>query len=778
MTPHHTEKIPFEVEVSRIIEVLARQIYQTPLALLRENAQNAFDAILLRRHEFGPFEPQVTVTISGEEITVSDNGIGMTSEDLRNHYWRAGSSGKNNPEARAAGVVGTFGIGAMANFGIADALVLETESAVTGERTRSSAQRETLSTTEDCIEVTAIDPTGEPGTTVRSRISQGINIDEATAYIAEFVGFVDVPVFVNGTLVSQRELGNEVAPPTDAAEVELGDLTSRLGGAAHMRVARSGDVWVAVDTLRFDGEPISGAFVFRQGQNAIRTFRSGFGLATVSARSSYNFGGVADVAVLEPTAGREALTTASMQVLQEAMTALDELVSLSLAERVESTNNNAFLEWARAHDRYDLCKNLLVRMEPDQQSLPLSEVQRRSETKPVLVYGGSDRTIIDASASDDSPLLVLTASNPRRQCEQQYLQRYCQFEELTDAPTVLRAKSPKLWSLEEQALVFRIAAVLQSDYFLTADVALGELSHGLPLVLVETGGLPNLVLDPESPTFGVMRELHKTDYVMFGSMVKDYVRNVVFPRVSHLVPSSTRQGAEAFLQSIRRTRDVFEYEADDLENFSGIWDEYLKGTISMGEAAQRSVQMVQQSVQVFEPDGARRIVEVVPDVAEAQSLIGATENQIAGAAPPILRTDILTEAKLLTVGDDEQAIYGYRCFIALSERVHEERGDFFLQPHSTSVVWGGQKVLFVFEHHSGEFGLYYDLQAAHVVSPESGGGPFPTATIVLRNKVFIPVPDAVAATFVPEGEERKRFEIRCDLLYTDAESHLPSVTTA
>jgi molecular chaperone HtpG len=25
------------------------------------------------------------------------------------------------------------------------------------------------------------------------------------------------------------------------------------------------------------------------------------------------------------------------------------------------------------------------------------------------------------------------------------------------------------------------------------------------------------------------------------------------------------------------------------------------------------------------------------------------------------------------------------------------------------VVWGGQKVLFVFEHHSGEFGLYYDV---------------------------------------------------------------------
>ena len=82
-------------------------------------------------------------------------------------------------------------------------------------------------------------------------------------------------------------------------------------------------------------------------------------------------------------------------------------------------------------------------------------------------------------------------------------------------------------------------------------------------------------------------------------------------------------------------------------------------------------------------------------------------------------------------------------------------------------MWGGQKVLFVFEHHSAEFGVYYDLQASHVVSPESGGGLFRTATIVLRDKIFIPVPEALANTFIPGGDERKRFEVRCDLLYTD-----------
>ena len=39
MTSNELERIPFEVDVNRVIEVLANQIYQTPLALLRENAQ-------------------------------------------------------------------------------------------------------------------------------------------------------------------------------------------------------------------------------------------------------------------------------------------------------------------------------------------------------------------------------------------------------------------------------------------------------------------------------------------------------------------------------------------------------------------------------------------------------------------------------------------------------------------------------------------------------------------------------------------------------------------
>jgi molecular chaperone HtpG len=765
-----SQKIPFQVDLSRIIEVLAKQIYQDPLALLRENTQNAFDAIRLRTAGGDVFDPQILVDITPTTIAISDNGIGMTPQDLKDHYWRAGASSKNTPEAKAAGVVGTFGIGAMANFGIAEELVVETESSITGERTRSSARRDTLSTTEDTIFLTVLPSTGRSGTTVTVTVSpaQAINVAVAGKYISDFVAYIDIPVRMDGQTISLRDLGEavpEIGEPV--ATLSEHELSANFTGDLALRVARTGEVWVQITNISYRGIHVGGRLIFRQSTGAIRTYRSGFGLATVGVRSQYSLGGAADLTILQPTAGREALTTESMQLLQSIVAGVDTVISLEIAKRPEADSNTQFMEWVRRNGRFDLCGNLLARIEPDSERVALDMLKAASEPQRLLVYSGSDLTMINAAATDDSRLVVLAASQPRRQCEQEYLTRYCRVETLDDAPTVLEEKPKSAWSNAEQAFAFRIASVLATDYFLNADVTLGSLSHGLPIVVDSVSKPVRVILDPASATFALVCALFADDYTAFGSMTKDYIRNIIFPRIADLVPSSTRQGAEAFLKSIRRTRDVFEYEYGDLDNLNSVWQEYVAGRLTMSEAASRSSLLVSRNVQVVDSGAALSVRDVVPDVVDNE-IATAAEPLGVGPAPPILRMDIASEAKLLTIDSSDAPLKGYRCFIALSDRAREERGEFFLQPHGTSVVWGGQKVLFVFEHHSGEFGLYYDLQTAQIVADTSGGGPFPTATIVLRNRIFIPVPEVIASAFIPSLGERKRFEVRCDLLYTDA----------
>ncbi|AHE97219.1 ATP-binding protein [Thioalkalivibrio paradoxus] len=764
-----SEKIPFAVEISRMIEVLAAQIYPTPFALLRENVQNSFDALLLRRHLAPAFTPCINVIIEPRRVVVSDNGIGMSREDLRQHFWRAGSSSKNTPEARAAGVVGTFGIGAMANFGLAEELTVETESGRTAERTLCKAARSTLSVTEDCISFDTLPATGSPGTTVTAIMQPDklIDVAEAETYIGQFVAYLPIQVEINGRNVS-GQLIQESVPSLKATwtwEQNGVDLGGGFKANVELTGALSGEVRIDLQNIESGFQRLPGRMVLRQGEGSLRTFRSGFGLATASVASAYRLGGVADFLFLQPTAGREALTTESLQLLQSLLTHVDEFISLQLANRPESNANSFFVAWAARKRRYDLCGHLRVRIEPGD-SVSLSEVRARSEKSPVLVYSGTDSATVK-HASEDKPIILLTKVSPRRDCEISYLRHFCKIEELSDDPKVLVISPESEISIAQKALAFRVGSILSGDYFLEAQVRYGTISHGLPVLVTSQEPPIELFLDPQGTTVRLLLELYDREYSAFGHMAKDFVRNMVFPRVSDLVPSATRQGAEAFLKSIHRTREVFEYETNDLESLTSLWTDYLGGKLTFQQATERSTRVAQRSYQVLDRSAAGAVRDVVPDVINNAAATEHLDGPQHGALPPIQRLDMNTDKKLLTIEDGEPPLKGYRCFLAITSRIQEEKGDFFLQPHSTSVVWGGQKALFIFEHHSGDFGLYYDLQTQNLISDISGGGSFETCTIVMKNRIFIPVPPPIQASFLPQENERKRFEVRCDILHTD-----------
>jgi molecular chaperone HtpG len=760
--------IPFQIEAKRVIELLAKQIYQSPLALLRENAQNAFDAVRQRLHERPGFDPRIDITLTPEQIVITDNGIGMTKDDLLNHYWKAGSSSKNNEAARAAGVVGTFGIGAMANFGIASVLTVETESAITGERTLCRAEKAKLSMKEDCIEMQPLDTTGLPGTTITALAEPVSRIDVAKArnYIAEFVSLVDIPVYVNQELVSRKPVESAVplVPETWREQQAARKIGERLTADSTFVLSNNADIWLQLSNIRWADRSVQGRIVLRSGLSTLRTFRSGFGLATASVSSSYQFGGIADLLSLEPTAGREAITVDGLQLLQSMMTEIDAYASVMLGQRDECDLSTPFMNWVAAHGRYDLCGRLRMTIHPGER-IQLSDVAIMSKANPIMLYEGTDQGVITMHASDDTPLLQLARQNPRRRCEQNYLAKHAKVQAISDKPVVRNRRSGSSLSVPESALTYRTESILDTDYFLKCDVDCGEISHGLPATAIEDKGHVRLTLNPQSQSVSLILGLYESEYTAFSSMAKDFVRNVVFPRVADFVPSSTRQGAEAFLKAIRRPREYFEYADDDLGSLPQIWEDYDSGLISMEQAVERSRSAVRASVQVVEV--AERANNVVADVIQNEQALQNAAPLNLDPSPAITRLDAKTNAKLLFIDDDEPALRGYRCFLALTDKARDEMGEFFFQPHRTSIVWGGQKTLFIFQHHSGRFGLYYDLQTRELVDAPAGGGPFPTSTIILKDRIFVPIPDAIKASFIPQSGQRKRFEIRADILRTE-----------
>ena len=768
------KKIAFKIEFQRILELFAGQIYQSPLALLRENTQNAFDAIRMREaHERevhgDDFEPEIRVTVDEQQIVVVDNGIGMTAEELETSFWYAGRSSKNTDAARAAGVVGTFGIGAMSNFGIADELSVESESAVTGERTRSSVRKSELSTDTEGILVASVEKTGKPGTIVKAHIdpTSGVPVRDARNYLKEVVEFVDIPVTLNGerlsgashraALPSEMHAWIEKLPNISLAGVLSGDL--ELLGMA------SGELRVVLENVQSaTAAGRTGSIVLLQGRGAIRTLRSGFGLATVGMGSIYNWGGVVDLPFLSPTAGREALDAPSNQLLQQIVSALDNLVSSIAAEHAESFANDSFLRWISGTKKFDLCGQLEVALRPAGTSEALASVVQRAG---VQYYSGRDESVIATYASEETPLIVPSRRAPRRDCELGYLLLHG-VNEVDTTPRVTAERPITDVSFAQSAFATRVARILEEDYFLGADIRFGSISGGLPLLVTDTKIPVVIYFDPDSSSVAPLIALYLEDYDAFAPFVKDFIRATVFPRISKLVPSSTREGSEAFLRHLRSNREWFEYEFEDRADVDEVLEELRAGRMTFAEAARRMSSTDRSFVEVSSTGTAL-----------LQSVVGGLEDEtgasaipdIFDAVPGIDRRESETSALILT---SDYPVNGYTCFLSLSDRVQREKGEFFLQPHTTEVVWGGRKVVFIFQHHSGRFGLYYDILCPALVGAASGGGPRLTSTILTKGRTFIPVPDEIANDFLPKAGERKRLEVRCDILYLGELDNLAS----
>lgn len=117
----------------KIIDHLGLKMYQSPVAAIAEIVSNTWDA------DASKVKIVLPSTLSkNAEITVTDNGIGMTFEECRDKYLSVGRCRRENPDDRSPGgrpLLGRKGIGKFAGFGIADVIYIETISKKNGERT-------------------------------------------------------------------------------------------------------------------------------------------------------------------------------------------------------------------------------------------------------------------------------------------------------------------------------------------------------------------------------------------------------------------------------------------------------------------------------------------------------------------------------------------------------------------------------------------------------------------------------------------------------------------
>ena len=129
------------IHAQNIMPIIKRWLYSDKDIFIREMVSNGCDAITKRRM-IAPAETddyRVTVTLDAQkgELTFSDNGIGMTADEVERYINQVAFSGaeeflKNYEGEDKGGIIGHFGLGFYSAFMVADRVTIETLSGSQG----------------------------------------------------------------------------------------------------------------------------------------------------------------------------------------------------------------------------------------------------------------------------------------------------------------------------------------------------------------------------------------------------------------------------------------------------------------------------------------------------------------------------------------------------------------------------------------------------------------------------------------------------------------------
>ena len=233
---HWTRRIPFQVDVAGVIQIMGKSLYARGDAPIRELIQNAHDAVMRRRQRDLDYKGRIDIRLDdiAGTLTVSDDGIGLSAEEAERYLGTLGigvtgllkghhpaASEVDHGEA-GEGLIGQFGIGLFSAFLLADRIVVDSRRADCTYGVRWSAGEGTD------IELSELEQE-ETGTTVtlqlksqyRNWASQAGLVEES---VREYADFLPVPIFVNDGPARVNVINVAWFDPTpdrEAIELEL-----------------------------------------------------------------------------------------------------------------------------------------------------------------------------------------------------------------------------------------------------------------------------------------------------------------------------------------------------------------------------------------------------------------------------------------------------------------------------------------------------------------------------------------------------------------------------
>ncbi|WP_168733518.1 HSP90 family protein [Deinococcus sp. Arct2-2] len=320
----------FSVDLGGLIDLLSEHLYSGPEVYLRELMQNGVDAIRTRQQQDGEeFVPVLTLETSDSTLISTDNGVGLTPDDIHSFLATIGRSSKRgNIE-----MIGQFGIGLLACFLVSEEIELVSRSASGTPPLRWLGHADGSYTLED-------GPADTPtGTQVRLKAREGraeyLLPERVSAWAGDFGGLLPFPVKVNGVTVNENG-----APWLDDSRGEEARRAATLAYGAHLLELPPLDF---VDIKTESGQVRGVAFILpwtptleRRGQHRVyvRHMLLSNEEEELTPRWAFFIRAVLDTQTLRPNAARDALRDdVNLRAAQEEIAGQLQAYLVDLAQR-------------------------------------------------------------------------------------------------------------------------------------------------------------------------------------------------------------------------------------------------------------------------------------------------------------------------------------------------------------------------------------------------------------------------------------------------------------
>lgn len=740
------------IDFESVLRAISKQIYETPLAFIRENVQNAVDAIRIQaardQTDAGDAAYRIEIIADDKKIVVQDNGTGMSPGDLENFFWTIGASGKRTPEAIAAGCVGMFGIGGFANFGVCHALEVISQTEDAGHGTLTWLSHDDIEAARGAIpsvHVDSSDAAAPRGTIVIGHLREPANLDELRRYLQDFVKYVPTGVYFNGQKLSQNTFsaleGRENLTQISGAvqEWQAGDLIV----IGRLYEDRGHTIVAAIDGLSIGGEPVSLMGHLRFEGGAIDVFKRGFKLCATSVGTTIGVTGRLDCDRFTPTAGRDSLDAPTTSLLSRIALALERVAVEAVLETPERIGQyTRIFRYVVQRGMVDTIGNVRVRLADGSES-SLTDIRRRASHGKVGVFFGvaQKQALNQIMQARGHVVVLLSADRHRQQAERQYLEKFCAakpFDGIIDC-----AEHYRDLSRFEKVFLSELELNISKSYEVkNFRLVPGKLTEDIPVFVKEYSGTqpPDIFVDVRHQEIAKLEAIGYSQVLY--SLIATFCREYLGPSLKKWSPRFFGDGALNLELLAKRRSELWVLLKDDI------------GVVRKG--GRRHV-VTRSDVQVVNVGGGQAQAEAQP-----------------GKPHP----------RILQIVDDKGAtgLGGY--YIRMPDSAFTAYGDLLPECESRGVVWAGNKILYVASD-TVSAAFQYEIRLDEVVAAQVNGElraegalPLDRPLQQMYAGLYFPIPAALEPFLVPRGSAEIRLELHCDWIDMRTARHWTSRETA